>query len=254
MGDQEFQDKVVVVTGASRGIGRSIALAFARSGAKLVLASRNKYGDLSEAAEEVRRTGAPVLAVPTHLGKSADLAHLASEAKREYGRVDILVNNAASNPAIAPLMEVDEGMWDHIMNVNLKGCFLLSQRIASIMIEQRQGCIINMASVDGIRLEPGFVPYSISKAGLIMLSQGLARELGQYGIRVVAVAPGLVETKTSEAIWADEKVRDERIKRTCIGRLGTPEEVANLVVFLASEKASYITGTTVIIDGGKLAS
>lgn len=254
MSDQEFQGKVVMVTGASRGIGRSIALAFARRGAKLVLASRNKSGELNEVADEARKAGATVLAVPTHLGKSGDLDRLASEAKRDFGRVDVLVNNAASNPAIAPLMEVEERLWDHIMNVNLKGCFLLSQRVARMMIEQRQGCIINISSVDGIRLEPGFVPYSISKAGLIMLSQGLARELGPHGIRVVAVAPGLIETRTSEALWADEQIRTERLKRTCIGRLGTPDEVADLVLFLASDKAGYITGTTVVIDGGKLAS
>ena len=122
------------------------------------------------------------------------------------------------------------------------------------MVDQQEGCIINIASVDGIRLEPGFVPYSISKAGIIMLSQGLAKELGQYGIRVIAVAPGLIRTKYSEAIWGDEQIRREREKKTCLGRIGTPDEIANTVLFLASSKASYITGTTIVVDGGKLAS
>jgi NAD(P)-dependent dehydrogenase (short-subunit alcohol dehydrogenase family) len=122
------------------------------------------------------------------------------------------------------------------------------------MIEQKEGCIINIASVDGIKVEPGFIPYSISKAGLIMLSQGLARELGQYGIRVIAVAPGLIQTKYSEAIWGNEEIRLERLKKTCIGRFGNPEEIVNVVLFLASDKASYITGTTIIVDGGKLVS
>jgi NAD(P)-dependent dehydrogenase (short-subunit alcohol dehydrogenase family) len=245
---------VAVITGASRGIGRSIALAFANSGAKLVLASRNKYGDLDKVGNEIRKIGTSVLVVPTHLGKSEDLDNLVGQVQRKFRGIDILVNNAATNPLIAPLVEIEERTWDHIMNVNLKGSFLLSQKVAKVMIEQGKGCIINIASVDGIRLEPGFVPYSISKAGLIMLSHGLARELGGYGIRVIAVAPGLIHTRSSEAIWSDEEIRAERLRRTCLGRLGSPEEVANTVLFLASEKASYVTGTTIVVDGGKLVS
>ena len=250
---RELDGKVAIITGASRGIGRSIALAFAESGARIVLTSRNKHGELDEVANEVRGITESVLSVPAHLGKSEDIERLVAGAKREFGRIDILVNNAASNPAIAPLIETEERTWDHVMNVNLKGCFLLSQRVARVMVDQREGCIINIASVDGIRLEPGFVPYSISKAGLIMLSQGLAKELGQYGIRVIAVAPGLIRTKYSEAIWGDEQIRREREKKTCLGRIGTPDEIANTVLFLASNKASYITGTTIVVDGGKLA-
>lgn len=251
---RDLDGKIAIVTGASRGIGRSIALTFAENGARLVLASRNKYGELDEVANEVRGISESVLSVPTNLGKTEDIERLVGEAKREFGRIDILVNNAASNPAIGPLIDTEERTWDHVMNVNLKGCFLVSQRVARVMVDQREGCIINIASVDGIRLEPGFVPYSISKAGLIMLSQGFAKELGQYGIRVIAVAPGLVRTKYSEAIWGDEKIRREREKKSCLGRIGTPEEIANVVSFLASEKASYITGTTIVIDGGKLAT
>jgi NAD(P)-dependent dehydrogenase (short-subunit alcohol dehydrogenase family) len=251
---RELDGKIAIITGASRGIGRSIALTFAENGARIVLASRNKYGELDEVANEVRGISESVLSVPTNLGKTEDIERLVGEAKREFGRIDILVNNAASNPAIGPLIDTEERTWDHVMNVNLKGCFLLSQRVARVMVDQREGCIINIASVDGIRLEPGFVPYSISKAGLIMLSEGFAKELGQYGIRVIAVAPGLVRTKYSEAIWGDEKIRREREKKSCLGRIGTPEEIANVVLFLASEKASYITGTTIVIDGGKLAT
>lgn len=251
---KELKGKVAVITGASRGIGRRIALAFAGSGAKLVLASRNKYGDLEEVAKEIRKIKAPVLAVPTHLGKGEDIDNLVTETIREFGGIDILVNNAVTNPVIAPLIEIEERTWDHIMNINLKGCFLLSQKVAKIMVKQGGGCIINIASVDGIRHEPGLVPYSISKAGLIMLSQGLARELGQHGIRVIAVAPGLIRTKSSEALWANEEICAERIKRTCIGRTGNPEEVASVVLFLASNKASYITGTTIVVDGGRLAN
>jgi NAD(P)-dependent dehydrogenase (short-subunit alcohol dehydrogenase family) len=250
----ELKRKVAIITAGSRGIGRSIALAFANNGAKLVLASRNKYGELDKVASEIRKIGTQVLSVATHLGKNEDLNNLVAEAQREFGRIDILVNNAATNPVISPLIEIEERSWDHIMNVNLKGSFLLSQKVGRLMIEQKEGCIINIASVDGIKVEPGFIPYSISKAGLIMLSQGLARELGQYGIRVIAVAPGLIQTKYSEAIWGNEEIRLERLKKTCIGRFGNPEEIVNVVLFLASDKASYITGTTIIVDGGKLVS
>lgn len=250
---RELDGRVAIITGASRGIGRSIALAFAESGARIVLTSRNKYGELDEVENEVRGITESVLSVPAHLGKSEDIERLVAGAKGEFGRIDILVNNAASNPAIAPLLETEERTWDHVMNVNLKGCFLLSQRVARVMVDQQEGCIINITSVDGIRLEPGFVPYSISKAGVIMLSQGLAKELGPYGIRVIAVAPGLIRTKYSEAIWGDEQIRREREKKTCLGRIGTPDEIANTVLFLASNKASYITGTTIVVDGGKLA-
>jgi NAD(P)-dependent dehydrogenase (short-subunit alcohol dehydrogenase family) len=249
-----LEGKVAIITGASRGIGKSIALAFAHNGAKLVLASRDKYGELEKVASEVKSLGTAVLSVATHLGKNKDLDNLVAEAQREFGRIDVLVNNAATNPVISPFIAIEERSWDHIMNVNLKGCFLLCQKIARVMIEQKEGCIINIASVDGIKVEPNFVPYSISKAGLIILSQGLARELGQYGIRVTAVAPGLIQTKYSEAIWGNEEIKLERLKRTCLGRLGSPEEIANVVLFLASDKASYITGTTIIVDGGKLVS
>ena len=251
---RELDGKVAIITGASRGIGRSIALTFAESGARLVLASRNKYGELDEVANEVRGITESVFSVPTNLGKTEHIERLVGEAKREFGRIDILVNNAASNPAIAPLIETEERTWDHVMDVNLKGCFLLSQRVARVMVDQQEGCIINIASVDGIRLEPGFVPYSISKAGLIMFSHGLAKELGTHGIRVIAVAPGLIRTKYSEAIWGDDQIRLEREKKTSLGRIGTPDEIANVVLFLASDKASYITGTTIVVDGGKLAS
>jgi NAD(P)-dependent dehydrogenase (short-subunit alcohol dehydrogenase family) len=250
----ELEGKVAIITGASRGIGKSIALAFAHNGAKLVLASRDKYGELEKVASEVKSLGTAVLSVATHLGKNKDLDNLVAEAQREFGRIDVLVNNAATNPIISPLIAIEERSWDHIMNVNLKGSFLLCQKIARLMIEQKEGCIINIASVDGIKVEPNFVPYSISKAGLIILSQGLARELGKYGIRVIAVAPGLIQTKYSEAIWGNEEIKLERLKRTCLGRLGSPEEIANVVLFLASDKAGYITGTTIIVDGGKLVS
>lgn len=249
---EELKGKVAIVTGASRGIGRAIALAFVNSGAKVAIASRNKYGELDEVVKEIKALKKTVLAVPTHLGSNEALENLVAKTKQEFGRIDILVNNAATNPVLAPIIEIDERAWDQVMNINLKGCFLLSQKVAKVMIEQKGGCIINIASIDGFRPPPGLVAYSISKAGVIMLSQGLAKELGQYGIRVIALAPGLIRTKFSEALWSDKGKEAEQIERIAVRRLGKPEEIANVVAFLASDKASYLSGTTVVVDGGKL--
>jgi NAD(P)-dependent dehydrogenase (short-subunit alcohol dehydrogenase family) len=252
--NKELKGKVALITGSAQGIGRVIALTLADAGADIIVDDRDKALEAAEeVAEEIKKRGRKSVAVAANITKKEELDKLFRKID-EFGRIDILVNNAAANPAIAPITESEEWVWDVIMDVNLKACFILSQRVAKLMIKQGSGCIINIASVDGIRVEPGFVPYSISKAGLIMLTQGLAKELGQYGIRVNAVAPGLIRTRYSEAIWRDEKILAERLKRTCLGRLGEPEEVANVVLFLASDMASYITGTTIVVDGGKLAS
>ncbi len=173
-----LEGKVAIVTGASRGIGRATALALADGGAKVVIASRNKYGDLDEVAKELKALKKTVLAVPAHLGSNEALTNLIDKTKQEFGRIDILVNNAASNPLLSPLAELEERTWDQIMNINLKGSFLLAQKVAKLMMEQKSGCIVNIASIDGLRPANGLGTYSISKAGVIMLTQALARELG----------------------------------------------------------------------------
>jgi dehydrogenase/reductase SDR family protein 4 len=250
----KLQDKVAIITGASRGIGRDIALVFAHNGARIVVASRNKYGDLDKVVKEIQTIGAPVLAISAHGGKSEDLTNLVKKTLEQFKTIDILVNNAATNPVMAPITEVEERTWDQIMNVNLKGPFLLSQKVAREMVKKGSGCIINVASIDGIKPMSGIVPYSISKAGLIMLTQGMAKELGPYGIRVNAIAPGLIRTRSSEALWSNDKLYGERLSITPLGRIGESDEIANVALFLASDAASYISGATVTVDGGRLTS
>lgn len=252
MNTKELSGKVALITGASHGIGRISALLLADAGAKVVVASRNKEGDLGNVAEEIKSKGGSALAIPANIGRGEDINNLVSQTLKAFGRIDILVNNAATNPVMTPLIELEERTWDHIMNVNLKGYFLLSQKVAKEMVKQGGGTIINMASEDGIKTWPGMIAYGISKAGVIALTQGLAKELGQYNIRVNAIAPGLIRTKFSEAAWSDEKQLKERMDKTVLKRLGEPEEIARMVLFLASSASSYMTGTTVCVEGGAL--
>jgi len=247
-----LEGKVALITGSAQGIGRTIALIFADAGADVIIDDREKVlQQAEETAEEIRKMGRRAVAVAANIRQAEDIEKLMKTIE-ELGRIDILVNNAATNPAMGPAIECEEWVWDVIMDLNLKASFRLCQKVAKLMIKQGSGCIINVASVDGIRPEPGLVPYSVSKAGLVMLTQGLAKELGQYGIRVNAIAPALILTRISEALWANEEFRTERLKRTPLGRIGKPEDVANVALFLASDMAGYVTGSTIAVDGGRL--
>ena len=247
-----LEGKVVIITGSSRGIGKSSALLLARNGAKVVISSRNKYGELEGVVDEIKNFGGEVLLVPAHMASKADIDRLVDTTLEHYGRIDVLVNNAGINPVMAPLIELQEGAWDKIMDVNLKGCYLLSQRVARAMVKQKSGSIINISSVAGVTPSANLLTYSISKAGLIMMGQGLAMELGKYNIRVNNIAPGLIKTRISEALWQDREYSAKRLEHTCLDRIGKPEEVAKVVLFLASDASSYITGATIPVDGGTL--
>ena len=241
--------KVALVTGGSRGIGRASALAFADAGADVVVASR-KLPDLEEVAEEIRAKGRKGLAVASHIAKMEDSKSLVEKVKAEFGRVDILVNNAATNPYYGPLIDAEEWAWDVTMNVNLKGPFLLSQLAARVMKEQGSGSIINIASIAGIRPDALSI-YAVTKAGLIMLTKVMAKEWGQYNIRVNAIAPGLIKTRLSEALWRVPAAAKEAENETSLGRLGVPEDIAGVALLLASDASSYITGETILMDGGE---
>jgi NAD(P)-dependent dehydrogenase (short-subunit alcohol dehydrogenase family) len=250
----DLEGKVTIITGASRGIGKSSALLLARHGAKVVVSSRNKHGKLEEVVGEIKGFGGEAFSVQAHMGNKADIDRLVDVTLEHYSRIDVLVNNAATNPIMVPLIDLQEEAWDKIMNVNLKGCFLLTQRVARVMVKQRNGSIINISSDAGIMPPRNLLAYSISKAGLIMMGQGLALELGEYNVRVNNIAPGLIKTEASKALWQDQNYRVRRLERTCLGRLGEPEEVARLVLFLASDASSFITGATIPIEGGTLIS
>jgi dehydrogenase/reductase SDR family protein 4 len=252
MGDAKIslEGKVALVTGGSRGIGRASALAFADAGADVVVASR-KLPDLEVVAEEIQAKGVKAMAVASHIAKIEDSGNLVEKVMAEFGRIDILVNNAGTNPYYGPLLKAEEWAWDTTMNVNLKGQFFLSQLVARIMKEQRSGSIINTSSVGGLRAGELSI-YCVTKAALIMLTQCMAKEWGQYGIRVNAIAPGVIKTRLSEALWKDPAVGKMAEQGCALVRLGEPEEVGSVVLFLASDASSYVTGTTIIIDGGQM--
>jgi len=248
----DLKDKVALVTGASRGIGRQIALGLAGRGADLVLAGR-KIDPLKEVAAEIESLGRQALPVSCHMGKTQDIAALVDAAKDKFGRVDILVNNAATNPVFGPSLLADEAVWDKIMAVNLKGPFFLCKAIAEDMKTRQGGKIINLSSVAGMQQAPGLGLYGISKAGVLMMTRVLAFELGTYGINVNCVAPGLVRTKFSQALWATEEILEEVLKTQPIKRIGEPEDIVGAVIYLASGASDFVTGTTIIVDGGSYA-
>jgi dehydrogenase/reductase SDR family protein 4 len=244
-----LEGKVALVSGGSRGIGRACALAFAENGADVVVSSR-KLADLDAVAEEIKARGRKGMAVASHIAKVEESANLVEKVKAEFGRIDILVNNAGTNPYFGPIIDAEEWAWDTTMNVNLKGPFILGQLVARVMREQGGGSIINTASVGGMR--PGQMQgiYSVTKAGLIMLTKVMATEWGKYNIRVNAIAPGVIRTRLSEALWKEPAVGEAATKRTALGRLGEPDDVAGAVLYLASDASSYVTGETIVISGG----
>ena len=242
--------KVALVTGGSRGIGKSIAVGLAKFGADVVVTSR-KLPDLEEVAAEIKGLGRKSMAVATHVGRTDEIRNLAARVKDELGKIDILVNNAGTNPTMDSAISIEERAWDSIMNLNLKGLFFLSQAVAKLMQEQGGGKIINVASVAGIT--PDILPvYSISKAGVIMATKVMAQQWAQYNIRVNAIAPGLVKTRFSEALWSNPDIAQAVMMRTPLQRIGEPDEMVGAVVFLASDASSYVTGHVLVIDGGSV--
>jgi dehydrogenase/reductase SDR family protein 4 len=243
-----LKDKVALVTGGSRGIGKSIAVGLARAGAHLVLASR-KLPDLEEVAKEIKGLKRECTAVPAHIGRIDEVNNLVNKVKEEFGRIDILVNNAATNPTMDQAIDVDERAWDSIMNLNLKGLFFLSQAVARVMREKGGGKIINVASTAGIT--PDLLPiYSISKAGVIMATKVMAQQWAKYNIRVNAIAPGLTRTKFSEALWGNKDILEGAMFGIPLRRVAEPDEMVGAVVFLASDASSYVTGQVLAVDGG----
>jgi NAD(P)-dependent dehydrogenase (short-subunit alcohol dehydrogenase family) len=243
-----LEDNVALVTGASRGIGKAIALGLARAGADVAIASR-KLPDLQKVADEIASLGRKALAVAAHVGKTEERNTLVNKVTDTFGRIDILVNNAGFNPVMDSALDIDERVWDVIMNLNLKGLFFLSQAVARLMRQHGGGKIVNISSVEGIT--PTILPvYSISKAGIIMATKVMAKEWAQYNIRVNAVAPGLTKTRFSEALWGNEQILQASMSRTPMARIAEPEDMVGTVLYLTSDLASHVTGQVVAVDGG----
>jgi len=250
MSTPAMQDKVAIVTGASRGIGRAIAQAFVREGACVVICGR-KQETLDAVASEIG-AGAKVLPLACHVGRAEQIQNLVETTNRQFGKVDVLVNNAATNIAQEPVLQIDEGKFDKMVEVNLKSAFRLMQAVAPGMCERGWGSIINIASISGVRPQYHGMLYSMTKAALIMMTQSYALELGPLGVRVNAIAPGMIQTVLSEYYWKDEARRDQILNDQPVKHLGQPEEIAELAVLLASDRGSYITGQNIIADGGRL--
>jgi NAD(P)-dependent dehydrogenase (short-subunit alcohol dehydrogenase family) len=244
-----LQGKVALVTGGSRGIGKAIALAFADAGADVAISSR-KQDDLDKVAEEIRSIGRRALAIAAHMRESEDIKKLVETAKKEFGQINILVNNAATNPGMGLLVDMDMKMYDQIMNTNLKGYSLTSMLVGKLMQEQGGGNIINISSVGGVSPDVGLGLYCISKAGILMLTRAMAKELGPYNIRVNCIAPGVVKTRFSQALWSNEELMNQEMSHTPLRRISQPEEVARIALFFATDASAYVTGQTLVADGG----
>lgn len=248
-----LRDKVAIVTGASRGIGEAIAKTFARAGGSVVVASRKQEG-LDTVVEAITSEGGIALAKTCHTGSGEQIDALFDAAITRFGKVDILVNNAAANPYFGPMLEIDEAAWDKTFDVNVKGYFFTSRALARHAMERKApATIVNVASVAGLMGMPLQGVYAMTKSSVISMTKTLAHELGGFGIRVNAIAPGLVETKFASALTTNDEILQSVLERTAIKRVGQPSEIASLALYLASDQSSFMTGTTVTIDAGWLA-
>jgi len=247
---ERLGDKVAIVTGASRGIGAAIAANMAEEGAKVVLVSR-KIDGLQGVADEIRGNGGDAMPIACHVGHSDQRQAMLDEALKAYGKVDILVNNAATNPHFGPMLTIDERAWDKTFEVNVKGYFGMIQLVAGHLQQRKaKGSVVNIASVVGQMAAPMQGVYAMTKAAVISMTRTLAMELGGAGIRVNAIAPGLIETKFAQMLVDNASIRKTIVDRTAAGRIGQPRDIAGGAVFLASDESDYLTGDIMVIDGG----
>jgi NAD(P)-dependent dehydrogenase (short-subunit alcohol dehydrogenase family) len=248
----DLTGRVALVTGGSRGIGRAIAQLLARHGATVAVASR-KIASCEAVAAGIRAAGGAASAHACHIGEPAQISATLAEIDARHGRLDILVNNAATNPYFGPSLDMDLAAWQKTVDVNIRGYFWTSIEAARRMLRQGRGAIVNVASVNAFRPMDGQACYSLTKAAIVNMTQSLAKEWARQGIRVNALVPGLVETRFAAAIHENEKLRAAMERAVPMGRIAQPEEMAGAVLYLASDAASYTTGSCLTADGGWLA-
>lgn len=244
-----LEGKIAIITGSSKGIGESIARGLAENGAKVVISSR-KQEAVDAVVERFKADGLDAFGIACHVGDAEQRQNLVAKTIEHYGGVDILVNNAATNPTFGPLVKVDDAVFDQIMNVNVKACMVLANLCFPSMKSRGNGSVINIASVEGLKPSMGLGMYSVSKAAVIMLTQSQAKEWGSFGIRSNAICPGLIKTKFSAAIWKNETIFKQFINHIPAKRMAEPDEMTGLAVFLASNASSYCTGGVYTADGG----
>ncbi len=242
-----LKGKTAVVTGASRGIGRAIAIKLAKLGANVVVNYRNSVDAVQEVVKEIEALGVKVLAVQCDISSYSDVENMMKKCVEEFKSIDILVNNAGITKD-GLLMRMKEDDFDSVIDINLKGAFNCTKHVSAIMLKQRSGRVINISSVSGLTGNAGQVNYSSAKAGIIGMTKGVAKEFASRGVTCNAVAPGYIQTDMTDGL--SEKVKDAIMNIIPLKRLGSPEDVANAVAFLASDEVSYITGQVITVDGG----
>jgi 3-oxoacyl-[acyl-carrier protein] reductase len=244
-----LEEKIAVVTGASRGVGRAIALAYAREGANVVVNYASNEAAADQVVREIEALGRKAVKIQGDVAKKEEATAVIQEAKDHFGRLDILVNNAGfSKPAM--LLKMTEEQWDQVVDLHLKGAFLCTQAAAQIMKEQKSGKMINVTSVAGLVGTVGQINYSAAKGGLLSFTKSAARELARYNICVNVISLGIVATDMTEKIRSDEKLKEIYMRRILLERFAEPDDITPAFVFLASDEANYITGQLLCVDGG----
>lgn len=246
----DLSGKTAIVTGSSRGIGRAIAEAMARAGANVVVSSR-KILDCEQVADAIRQEGGQALAIACHIGRRAECEALIRETRQKFGKIDVLVCNAAINPYYGSMTGLTDELFNKVMETNVRSNLWLANLVRPEMAERHDGAIIIVSSIGGLKGTDVLGIYAISKAADMQLARNLAVEWGRDNIRVNCIAPGLVRTDFARALWEDPKMREESESRMPLGRLGEPDDIAGAAVFLAARSGNWITGQTIVIDGGR---